>query len=79
MNGIIGKLKWLGTGFVLTGILLTNLNIYPLNIFVHGVGVIFWTFSGYLLKDKAVLTNFGFQIPIFIFGIINFFSSQTSY
>ena len=50
MNGIIGKLKWLGTGFVLTGILLTNLNIYPLNIFVHGVGVIFWTFSGYLLK-----------------------------
>ena len=69
----VEKLKWLGTVFVLTGILLTNLNNYPLNIYLHGTGVVFWTLSGYLSKDKAILTNFGFQIPIFIFGIVNFF------
>ena len=72
----VEKLKWLGTVFVLTGILLTNLNNYPLNIYLHGTGVVFWTLSGYLSKDKAVLTNFGFQIPIFIFGIVNFFMTN---
>ncbi len=72
----VEKLKWLGTVFVLTGILLTNLNNYPLNIYLHGTGVVFWTLSGYLSKDKAILTNFGFQIPIFIFGIVNFFMTS---
>ncbi|MFL2662291.1 MAG: DUF6552 family protein [Alphaproteobacteria bacterium] len=70
---ISDKLKWVGTFLVLTGIVLTNVNYYPLNIFIHGAGVIFWTISGYLSKDKAILTNFGFQIPIFIFGILNYF------
>ncbi len=70
---ISDKLKWVGTLLVLTGIALTNVNYYPLNIFIHGAGVIFWTISGYLSKDKAILTNFGFQIPIFIFGILNYF------
>ena len=31
-------LKWISTAFVLTGILLTNLNNYPMNIFIHGLG-----------------------------------------
>ena len=70
---ISDRLKWVGTFLVLTGIVLTNVNYYPLNIFIHGSGVIFWTISGYLSKDKAILTNFGFQIPIFIFGILNYF------
>ncbi len=73
MNKIAELNKWIGTILVLCGILLTNLNYYPLNIFLHGSGVIFWSVSGYLLRDKAILTNFGFQIPIFAFGIINFF------
>ncbi len=75
MNKIAQTNKWIGTVLVLSGILLTNLNYYPLNIFLHGAGVIFWTISGFLTKDKAILTNFGFQIPIFIFGIINFLLS----
>ena len=72
----VEKLKWLGTFFVLSGILLTNLNYYPMNIYLHGIGVIFGTLCGYLSKDKAILTNFGFQIPIFVFGIINFFLTK---
>ena len=75
MNKIAETNKWIGTVLVLSGILLTNLNYYPLNIFLHGAGVIFWTISGYLTKDKAILTNFGFQIPIFAFGIVNFLFS----
>ena len=50
-------------------ILLTNLNIYPLNIYFHGLGVVGWTVAGFISKDKAILTNFGLQIPLFLIGI----------
>ena len=62
-------IKWISTIFVLVGILLTNLNNYPLNIYLHGLGVIGWTIAGLIYKDKAILTNFGLQIPIFAFGV----------
>jgi len=52
-------LKWVSTFLVLIGILLTNLNYYPINIFFHGAGVVGWTIAGFLSKDKALLTNFG--------------------
>ena len=50
-------------------IFLTNLNIYPINIYLHGLGVVGWTIAGFISKDKAILTNFGLQIPLFIIGI----------
>ena len=68
MSFIKRYLKWLSTFLVLTGILFTNLNIYPINIMFHGVGVVGWTIAGFLLKDKAILTNFGLQIPLFLIG-----------
>ena len=61
-------LKWVSTFFVLTGIFLTNVNQYPINIFFHGTGVVGWTIAGFLSKDKAILTNFGLQIPLFLIG-----------
>ena len=64
-------IKWISTVLVLTGILLTNLNLYPLNIYFHGLGVIGWTIAGFLFKDKAILVNFGLQIPLFLFGFLN--------
>ena len=63
-------IKWISTALVLTGILLTNLNLYPLNIYFYGVGVIGWTVAGFLFKDKAILVNFGLQIPLFLFGFL---------
>ena len=64
----IQSLKWLSTTLVLTGILLTNINEYPINIYFHGSGVLGWTICGYLSKDRAIMTNFGLQIPLFLFG-----------
>ncbi len=50
-------LKWISTFLVITGILSTNLNIYPINIYFHGLCVIVWTIAGILLEDKTILTN----------------------
>ena len=69
----VNNLKWTSTVLILSGILLTNLNNYPLNIFIHGLGAIGWSVAGYLTKDRALLTNFGLQIPIFIFCYYYFF------
>ena len=69
----IKVIKWASTAAVLTGIALTNLNIYPVNIMIHGAGATGWTLAGYLTKDRALLTNFSLQLPLFLFGIVNYF------
>ena len=68
---MINKVKWASTFLVLIGILLTNLNLYPINIFIHGIGALGWTFAGYMSSDKAIMTNFGLQLPIFLVGYVN--------
>ena len=59
-------LKWISTFLVLSGILLTNLNMYPVNIMFHGVGVVGWAIAGFLTKGKAIHTNFRLQMPLFL-------------
>ncbi len=66
-------LKWASTFLVLTGILIAQFNVYPLYIFIHSIGALGWMISGYLMKDKAVMTNFGLQLPIFAIGYMNYF------
>ena len=68
---MINTIKWMSTFLVLAGILLTNLNLYHLNILIHGLGAVGWTFAGYMSSDRAIMTNFGLQIPIFFVGYIN--------
>ena len=68
---MINTIKWMSTFLVLSGILLTNLNLYPFNIFIHGLGAVGWTFAGYMSSDRAIMTNFGLQIPIFLLGYVN--------
>jgi hypothetical protein len=68
---MINTIKWMSTFLVLSGILITNLNLYPFNIFIHGLGAVGWTFAGYMSSDRAIMTNFGLQIPIFLVGYVN--------
>ena len=59
----------------LSGILIAQFNLYPLYIFIHSIGALGWMMSGYLMQDKAVMTNFGLQLPIFAIGYMNYFLS----
>jgi len=68
---VIPVLKWTSTLFILFGILLTNLNIFPFNIFIHGIGAVGWTIAGIKMRDKAIVVNFGLQLPLFIVGYGN--------
>ena len=66
-------LKWGSTFLVLTGILVAQFNVYPLYIFIHSIGALGWMISGCLMNVKAVMTNFGLQLPIFGIGYMNYF------
>jgi hypothetical protein len=47
--------------------------MYPLNIFIHSTGSLGWTLVGYVNKDRALMVNFGIQIPIFALGYAKVF------
>ncbi len=63
-------LKWVSTVFILTGILMAQFKIYPYYIFMHSIGAVGWLAYGYFISDKAIMTNFGLQIPIFAAGYL---------
>ena len=54
----INTIKWTSTFFILSGILMAQFELYPYYIFSHSIGAIGWLVSGYLMNDKAVMTNF---------------------
>ncbi len=72
-NMTLNIMKWSSTFFILSGILMAQFNLYPYYIFMHSIGAAGWMLSGYMMNDKAVMTNFGLQIPIFIIGYLNYF------
>jgi hypothetical protein len=51
----------------------TFLNNYPLNIFIHGLGALGWTYAGYINNDRALMVNFAIQIPLFALGYAKVF------
>ena len=69
----LNTIKWTSTFFILSGIFMAQFEMYPYYVFAHSLGAVGWLISGYLMNDKAVMTNFGLHIPIFIIGYINYF------
>ena len=69
-------LKWISTFLVLTGILLTNLNMYPINIMFHGAGVVGWTIAGFLSKDKLYLQTLDYRYLYLWLDFINCYFNE---
>jgi hypothetical protein len=61
-------LKWLSSISVLIGVLCTNLNIYPYNIYFQSLGAISWVFISVYIKDRSLMLNFLPQLPLFAIG-----------
>lgn len=63
-------LKWTGTVLCLLGILLTSLNIYPINIFIGFVGSGIWAYAGYEQDDFALFTVEIVAVALYLAGIV---------
>jgi|TARA_S200002703_G_scaffold144960_1_gene139015 hypothetical protein len=66
-------IKWIASGIILIGMILTASNIQPYNMFFHAVGVTGWFIVGMLWQDKALVFINSIALFIFLSGIINYY------
>ena len=61
---------------LLVGMLLTSNNIYPLNIFVHMLGLIGWLIVSIMWNDRALIIINAVGIAIMANGLIGYFVGE---
>jgi hypothetical protein len=66
----MNKLKWTGTILCLFGILLTSLNIYPLNILIGFIGSGLWALAGYMQDDTPLFVVEIVAVVFYFSGIV---------
>ena len=71
-------IKWSGTALCLLGILLTSLNIYPINIFIGFLGSALWAYAGYEQDDFALFTVEIVAVALYLSGIVLFIYNKLS-
>ena len=70
-NNLIFYLKWASTLILVSGMLLTALNIHPLNLYLSLSGVLGWFLVGFLWHDRSVIVLNIIGITIYTGGIIS--------
>ncbi|MEC8170552.1 MAG: DUF6552 family protein [Pseudomonadota bacterium] len=68
-------LKILSSFLLLTGVLCTNINLYPYNIFFQSLGAVGWVCIGFMTQNSTLLYNFIPQLPLFLVGYYLILSS----
>jgi hypothetical protein len=63
--------RWAGTAFYLVGMVLTSINIYPLNLVFGALGGAMWCLVGIQWKDRALILVEAASAGIYCFGLIN--------
>lgn len=64
-------LRWSGTIFYMIGMLLTALNIFPLNLIFGAIGGTLWCIVGLNYKDKALILVEAASAAIYLFGLLH--------
>jgi len=64
-------IKWVSSIFIIVGMALTSANIFPLNIYIHGIGVTGWLIVGMLWHDRALVFLNGVAIFVYATGLLN--------
>lgn len=62
-------MKWAGTSTYLVGMVLTALNIYPLNLVFGALGGTLWCLVGIKQKDMALTVVEAASALIYVIGI----------
>ena len=62
-------IKWAGTTLCLIGILLTSLNIYPINVVFGLVGSGFWTYAGIYQNDQPLILVEAVAVLFYLLGV----------
>ena len=65
-------IKWFASIVLLIGMVLTSNNVYPLNIFVHMVGLIGWLIVALMWNDRALIIINAVGVAIMANGLVGY-------
>jgi hypothetical protein len=63
-------IEWISTAVLITGVLLTSLNVYPLNLFFNFAGNLGWFVIGFLWRKWSLILVQTIILIIYFGGII---------
>ena len=64
-------IKWTGSVFLIVAMMMTSVNIFPLNLYVALVGMTAWLVVGILWHDRALIVLNAVSVAIYGVGIMN--------
>ena len=66
-------IKWCASFIILIGMALTSINLTPINLYFHFVGVLGWLIVGLIWHDRALMVVNSVAAMIFLMGILNYY------
>ena len=72
-HGPTWYIKWTASIILLVGMVLTALDLTPINLGFHLVGVTGWFVVGYMWHDRAMMVVNSVAIFVFVFGILTWY------
>ena len=73
LGGLSWYVKWISSLVIIVGMIMSSLNIYPYNLYIHLIGVAGWLWVGFLWHDRALILLNAIAVAIFALGIGNYY------
>ena len=68
-------IKWVSSVIIIVGMIMSSVNFFPYNLFIHFIGVSRWFVVGLLWNDRSLILLNGIAMVIFSIGIMNHYIS----
>jgi hypothetical protein len=66
-------LKWVASVLLVSGVILTSNNIFPLNLFFHAGGMLGWLVVSILWNDRALLVVNAVSLALLVNGLVSYY------
>lgn len=63
-------IKWVASIFLIIGMILASVNLFPYNIMVASIGVLGWLIVGILWHDRALIVLNAISLAIYLIGVV---------
>ena len=63
-------IKWVASIFLIIGMILASVNLFPYNIMVASIGVLGWLIVGILWHDRALIVLNAISLAIYLMGVV---------
>lgn len=63
-------IKWIASIFLIIGMILASVNLFPYNIMVASIGVLGWLIVGILWHDRALIVLNAISLAIYLMGVV---------